>query len=129
MVFWLVVGAVVVRWYDRKGFNRMDPELLGYVGGSVQQYKSRIADAGQQDSESAAARHRLGAEPRRPRQLGIRRIAQHLPAAHQHDRGITSAQSMLAEQRTRRRVGVKVDPDVGQAVAGRELPQPLGICR
>jgi len=44
LVFWLIVGAVVVRWYDRKGFNRMDPELLAYVGGSVQQYRSQKAD-------------------------------------------------------------------------------------
>lgn len=54
LVFWLVVGVVVVRWYDRKGFNRMDPELLAYVGGSVQQYKSRNAGARQQDSGNAA---------------------------------------------------------------------------
>jgi ABC-type polysaccharide/polyol phosphate export permease len=52
LVFWLVVGVLVVRWYDREGFNRMDPELLGYVGGSVQQYKSRNGDARQQDSGS-----------------------------------------------------------------------------
>jgi YhgE/Pip-like protein len=60
LLFWLVVGAVVVRWYDRKGFNRMDPELLAYVGGSVQQYRSREAD------EHAAGLDRLaigGAEP------------------------------------------------------------------
>lgn len=25
LVFWLVVGTVVVRWHDRKGFNRIDP--------------------------------------------------------------------------------------------------------
>jgi len=53
LVIWLILGAVVVRWYDRKGFNRMDPELLGYVAGSVQQYKSRNADARQQDSRNA----------------------------------------------------------------------------
>jgi ABC-type multidrug transport system permease subunit len=44
LALWLIVGAVVVRWYDRKGFNRMDPELLAYVGGSVQQYRSRKAE-------------------------------------------------------------------------------------
>jgi len=37
----------VVRWYDRKGLHRMDPELLGYVGRSVQQYKSQNARARQ----------------------------------------------------------------------------------
>ena len=53
LVFWLILGAVVVRWYDRKGLNRMDPELLGYVAGSVQQYKSRNTDAPQQDTGNA----------------------------------------------------------------------------
>ena len=47
LVFWLFLGAVLVRWYDRKGLHRMDPELLGYVGRSVQQYKSQNARARQ----------------------------------------------------------------------------------
>lgn len=66
LVFWLVVGVVVVRWYDRKGFNRMDPELLAYVGGSVQQYKSRNAGARQQDSGNAAKQTEPGAQDRPP---------------------------------------------------------------
>jgi YhgE/Pip-like protein len=53
LVIWLILGAGVVRWYDRKGFNRLDPELLGYVAGSVQQYKSRTSGAPQQDSGNA----------------------------------------------------------------------------
>jgi YhgE/Pip-like protein len=62
LVFWLVVGAVVVRWYDHKGFNRLDPELLAYVGGSVQEYKSRNADARQQDSGNAGKQAKPGAQ-------------------------------------------------------------------
>ena len=62
LAFWLILGAVVVRWYDRKGFNRMDPELLAYVGGSVQQYKSRNADAPQQDSGNADRQTEPGAQ-------------------------------------------------------------------
>jgi YhgE/Pip-like protein len=53
LVFWLVLGAVVVRWYDRKGLNRLDPELLGYVAASVQQYKSRNAGTGHQAPPNA----------------------------------------------------------------------------
>ena len=49
LVFWLILGAVAVRWYDRKGYNRLDPELLGYVAASVQQYKSRNTDTRPQD--------------------------------------------------------------------------------
>jgi ABC-type polysaccharide/polyol phosphate export permease len=62
LVFWLAVGAGVVRWYDRKGFNRMEPELLACVSGSVQQYKSRNAGARQQDSGSADRQTEPGAQ-------------------------------------------------------------------
>jgi YhgE/Pip-like protein len=54
LVIWLILGTVVVRWYDRKGFHRIDPELLAHVAGSVQQDKSRNADARQQDSGKAS---------------------------------------------------------------------------
>ncbi len=53
LVFWLIVGTAVVRWYDHKGYNRMDPELLAYVYKSADQYKSRGADAHQQDQGNA----------------------------------------------------------------------------
>jgi Na+/glutamate symporter len=41
LVFWLILGTVVVRWYDRRGFNRLSPELLAYVTSSAQQYRAR----------------------------------------------------------------------------------------
>jgi len=50
LVIWLILGAVAVRWYDRKGYNRLDPELLGYVAGSVLQHKSQNTDARPQDA-------------------------------------------------------------------------------
>lgn len=50
LVIWLIAGAVAVRWYDRKGYNRLDPELLGYVADSVQQHRSQNAHARPQDS-------------------------------------------------------------------------------
>ena len=52
----------MVKWYDRKGFNHMDPELLAYVGGSVQQHKSWNADARQQDSGNAGRQPEPGAQ-------------------------------------------------------------------
>jgi YhgE/Pip-like protein len=66
LVIWLILGTVVVRWYDRKGFNRLDPELLGYVAGSVQQYKSRNADARQQDSGKAGGQTEPNADAGNP---------------------------------------------------------------
>jgi uncharacterized phage infection (PIP) family protein YhgE len=39
LVFWLIVGALVVRWYDSRGLNRIDPELLAYVRRTADDYK------------------------------------------------------------------------------------------
>jgi hypothetical protein len=43
LVFWLVVGAVVVRWYDRKGLYRLRPEVLAHVSKAVQDYRAKQA--------------------------------------------------------------------------------------
>jgi len=40
LVFWLIVGTIAVRWYDRKGLHRMSPELLAYVRSAADSYKS-----------------------------------------------------------------------------------------
>jgi YhgE/Pip-like protein len=39
LLFWLVVGTVVVRWYDRRHFYRVSPEILAHVSKAVQDYK------------------------------------------------------------------------------------------
>jgi YhgE/Pip-like protein len=41
LVFWLVLGTAVVRWYDRRGFERLSPELLTYIGESIAQYRAK----------------------------------------------------------------------------------------
>ena len=41
LVFWLALGTVIVRWYDRRRFYRIDPEILAHVDDSVQQYRAR----------------------------------------------------------------------------------------
>ena len=38
LVFWLVVGTVAVRWYDRRGLDRMQPEVMAYVNRAVRAY-------------------------------------------------------------------------------------------
>jgi len=43
LVFWLVVGTAVVRWYDRRGLERLSPELLAHIGESVAQYRAKQA--------------------------------------------------------------------------------------
>jgi YhgE/Pip-like protein len=41
LVFWLVVGVTVTRWYDHRKLYRMQPELLAYVNESVRTYVER----------------------------------------------------------------------------------------
>jgi hypothetical protein len=38
LVFWLVAGTAITRWYDRKGLARIRPEVIAYVEGSVNAY-------------------------------------------------------------------------------------------
>jgi hypothetical protein len=41
LLFWLAVGTAMVKWYDRKRFYRLDPDVLAYVSASVQDYKTQ----------------------------------------------------------------------------------------
>ncbi len=41
LLFWLIVGVAVTRWYDRRKLYRMQPELLAYVNESVRGYVAR----------------------------------------------------------------------------------------
>jgi YhgE/Pip-like protein len=46
LLFWLVLGAVVVRWYDRKHLYRLQPDVLAHVSQSIQEYKTKQATPG-----------------------------------------------------------------------------------
>jgi YhgE/Pip-like protein len=46
LVVWLLVGTIVVRWYDRKGLTRMNPQLLAYVHVSADEYRAQQAGPG-----------------------------------------------------------------------------------
>jgi len=41
LFFWLLLGAMVVRWYDRKGLDRLQPDLIAYVQQSVSAYHAQ----------------------------------------------------------------------------------------
>jgi Protein of unknown function (DUF3533) len=43
LLFWLVLGAAVVRWYDRKGLYRLRPEILAHVDQAVQDFHTKQA--------------------------------------------------------------------------------------
>jgi len=38
LVFWLIVGIAVTKWYDRRGLNRVQPDLLEYMQRSAHAY-------------------------------------------------------------------------------------------
>ena len=77
LVFWLVLGTTVVRWYDRRGYERLSPELLTHISESVAQYRAKQAassttsDAGspgQSDDALAAPRPATPPVERTPEQ-------------------------------------------------------------
>ena len=43
LVFWLVVGALVVRSYDRRGLYRLRPEVLAHVNQAVLDFRAKQA--------------------------------------------------------------------------------------
>jgi YhgE/Pip-like protein len=45
LLFWLVLGTAIVKWYDRKHLYRLQPDLLAHVSKSVQDYKAQHATA------------------------------------------------------------------------------------
>jgi hypothetical protein len=50
LLFWIVTGAAVTRWYDRRGFHRLSPAELAYIGDAVRNYR-----AGTGEPEAAAS--------------------------------------------------------------------------
>jgi YhgE/Pip-like protein len=64
LLFWLILGAGVVRWYDRKRFYRLHPDILAHVNTTVQEYKARQAPAPPAPEEDRpAATRETGPEP------------------------------------------------------------------
>jgi YhgE/Pip-like protein len=43
LLFWLIVGTAVVKWYDRRRLYRLHPDLLAHVSHAVEDYKSQQA--------------------------------------------------------------------------------------
>lgn len=45
LIFWLAVGAAVVRWYDRRRLYRVHPDVLAHVDAAVQDFRRETAAA------------------------------------------------------------------------------------
>ena len=43
LLFWLVIGTAIVKWYDHRRLYRLHPDLLAHVSKSVQDYKTEQA--------------------------------------------------------------------------------------
>jgi ABC-type multidrug transport system permease subunit len=44
LIFWVILGAVITTWYDRRGLARIRPELLEYVQSSALAFKEQQQD-------------------------------------------------------------------------------------
>jgi hypothetical protein len=56
LIFWLALGAIVVRWYDRKGLQRLSPDLIDYVQRSITAYRAQAQPQPQPVENRARAR-------------------------------------------------------------------------
>jgi YhgE/Pip-like protein len=45
LVFWVIVGVGFTVWYDRRGLDRISPDLLSYIERSVAQRQAEVAAA------------------------------------------------------------------------------------
>jgi YhgE/Pip-like protein len=52
LVFWLVAGTMLVRFYDRRGLSRIAPQLVEFAADAADQYKSRNAHGIDQGSSA-----------------------------------------------------------------------------
>ncbi|HTX11095.1 MAG TPA: DUF3533 domain-containing protein [Solirubrobacteraceae bacterium] len=55
LIFWLALGTIVVRWYDRKGLQRLSPDLIDYVQRSVTAYRAQAQPQPQPVDNGAGA--------------------------------------------------------------------------
>jgi YhgE/Pip-like protein len=65
LVCWLVLGTVIVKWYDRRHWYRIRPELLAHVDSAVKDYKARQAGPSPAPSDAGrpASREEGASEP------------------------------------------------------------------
>jgi hypothetical protein len=67
LLFWLVTGSAIVRWYDHRRLYRLHPDVLAHVSTAVQDYKARQAPPAPVPPQSPApAQGPAPAEPHAP---------------------------------------------------------------
>jgi YhgE/Pip-like protein len=53
LVVWILVGAAVARWYDRRGMDRLSPDVLAVVQRSARDYLATTESSGNPQSATA----------------------------------------------------------------------------
>jgi hypothetical protein len=69
LLVWLAAGTVIVKWYDRKGFYRLDPGVLAHANAAAQDYQSQRAPPTRRPPKRPATPH--------PRNSGHKRTTSH----------------------------------------------------
>ena len=54
LVVWVIVGAAVARWYDRRGMDRLSPDVLAVVQRSARAYLANKESSGDPQSPTTA---------------------------------------------------------------------------
>jgi hypothetical protein len=65
LFLWLAIGAAIVKWYDRKRFYRLHPDLLAHVNNAIQEFRAQHgppAPASSGVQRSSGAERPSGAE-------------------------------------------------------------------
>jgi uncharacterized phage infection (PIP) family protein YhgE len=59
LVFWLIAGAAVTKWYDRRGMDRLQPDMLEFVQRSARSYtagpQTAVASGNPGDGDASPA--------------------------------------------------------------------------
>jgi YhgE/Pip-like protein len=66
LIFWLALGATVVKWYDRKGFHRIQPDLLAYIQQAVAAYRAQKEPQPQPPTDAYSAPKQVAQPPSPP---------------------------------------------------------------
>jgi hypothetical protein len=63
LLFWLAAGTAMVKWYDRKRFYRLDPDILDHVNASVQAYRTQHVTASASGTTHPPSRQTISERP------------------------------------------------------------------
>ena len=66
LIIWFALGTTVVKWYDRKGFHRIQPDLLAYIQQSVAAYRAQKEPQPEPATDAESAPNQVAQPPPPP---------------------------------------------------------------